>query len=107
MAVVRGSMICATDLPQCTLIHWYRAGLDVERELPKLATLSRPCAHQRNVLVSGSSAELLQLATDRVTGGERRHARDLSRISFPFAILLYRQAFRQRASQSPHHRVLP
>jgi hypothetical protein len=21
-----------------TLIHWYRAGLDVERELPKLAT---------------------------------------------------------------------
>ena len=22
----------------CTLIHWYRAGLDVERELPKLAT---------------------------------------------------------------------
>jgi integrase/recombinase XerD len=49
-----------------TLIHWYRADLDVERELPKLAT------YLGHVHVSGTYwyleavPELLQLATDRL-----------------------------------------
>src|SRR5437870_3422383 len=33
----RGSMTCHRFAAR-TLINWYRAGLDVERELPKLAT---------------------------------------------------------------------
>lgn len=55
-----------------TLIHWYRAGLDVERELPKLAT------YLGHVHVSGTYwyleavPELLQLATDRLIQREVR-----------------------------------
>jgi len=53
-----------------TLIHWYRAGLDVERELPKLAT------YLGHVHVNDTSwyleavPELLQLATDRLIEGK-------------------------------------
>jgi integrase/recombinase XerD len=50
----------------CTLIHWYRTGVDVERELPKLS------AYLGHVHVNGTYwyleavPELLQLATDRL-----------------------------------------
>jgi integrase/recombinase XerD len=55
-----------------TLIHWYRAGLDVERELPKLST------YLGHVHVNGTYwyleavPELLQLATDRLIQREVR-----------------------------------
>jgi len=31
-------MTCGTGSPPAPLIDWYRAGRDVERELPKLST---------------------------------------------------------------------
>jgi integrase len=53
----------------CTLIHWYRAGLDVERELPKLATYLGHVHINETYWYLEAVPELLQLATDRVTGG--------------------------------------
>jgi integrase len=52
-----------------TLIHWYRAGLDVERELPKLATYLGHVHINETYWYLEAVPELLQLATDRVTGG--------------------------------------
>jgi integrase/recombinase XerD len=54
----------------CTLVRWYRAGLDVERELPKLTT------YLGHVCVTGTYwyleavPELLQLATERLSPQE-------------------------------------
>ena len=53
----------------CTLIHWYRAGLDVERELPKLATYLGHVHINETYWYLEAVPELLQLATDRITGG--------------------------------------
>ena len=39
-----------------TLIHWYRAGTRCRTRTPKAGHLSRACAYQRNLLVSGSGA---------------------------------------------------
>ena len=47
------------------LIEWYRAGLDVERELPKLA-MYWGMWMSPHLLVSRAVPELLQLATDRL-----------------------------------------
>lgn len=52
----------------CTLIHWYRAGLDVERELPKLATYLGHVHINETYWYLEAVPELLQLATDRITG---------------------------------------
>jgi integrase/recombinase XerD len=52
-----------------TLIHWYRAGLDVERELPKLATYLGHVHINETYWYLEAVPELLQLATDRITGG--------------------------------------
>lgn len=53
-----------------TLVNWYRAGLDVEREIPKLATyLGHVHVHDTYWYLE-AVPELLQLATDRVI--ERR-----------------------------------
>jgi len=49
-----------------TLIHWYRAGLDVERELPKLATYLGHVHVNETYWYLEAVPELLQLATDRV-----------------------------------------
>jgi integrase/recombinase XerD len=49
-----------------TLIHWYRAGLDVERELPKLATYLGHVHVNETYWYLEAVPELLQLATDRL-----------------------------------------
>jgi integrase len=53
-----------------TLIHWYRAGLDVERELPKLATYLGHVHVNDTYWYLEAVPELLQLATDRLIAGE-------------------------------------
>ena len=49
-----------------TLIHWYRAGLDVERELPKLATYLGHVHINETYWYLEAVPELLQLATNRL-----------------------------------------
>jgi integrase/recombinase XerD len=50
----------------CTLVRWYRAGLDVERELPKLTTyLGHVCVNDTYWYLE-AVPELLQLATERL-----------------------------------------
>lgn len=49
-----------------TLIDWYRAGLDVERELPKLATYLGHVHINQTYWYIEAVPELLQLATDRL-----------------------------------------
>jgi integrase/recombinase XerD len=51
-----------------TLIHWYRAGLDVERELPKLATYLGHVQVNQTYWYLEAVPELLQLATNRLIG---------------------------------------
>jgi len=51
-----------------TLINWYRAGLDVERELPKLATYLGHVHINETYWYLEAVPELLQLATDRIIG---------------------------------------
>jgi integrase len=55
-----------------TLIHWYRAGLDVERELPKLATYLGHVHVNETYWYLEAVPELLQLATDRVMKNRKR-----------------------------------
>ena len=55
-----------------TLINWYRAGLDVERELPKLATYLGHVHVNETYWYLEAVPELLQLATDRVMKNRRR-----------------------------------
>ena len=55
-----------------TLIHWYRAGLDVERELPKLATYLGHVHVNETYWYLEAVPELLQLATDRVIHNGKR-----------------------------------
>jgi len=57
------------------LINWYRAGLDVERELPKLATYLGHVHINETYWYLEAVPELLQLATDRAMNngkGDRR-----------------------------------
>lgn len=49
-----------------TLINWYRAGIDVERELPKLATYLGHVHINETYWYLEAVPELLQLATDRL-----------------------------------------
>jgi len=49
-----------------TLIHWYRSGLDVERELPKLSTYLGHVSVKDTYWYLEAVPELLQLATDRM-----------------------------------------
>ena len=53
-----------------TLIHWYRTGLDVERELPKLATYLGHVHMNESYWYLEAVPELLQLATDRLIARE-------------------------------------
>ena len=53
-----------------TLIHWYRAGLDVERELPKLSTYLGHVYMNYTYWYLEAVPELLQLATDRLVPRE-------------------------------------
>jgi integrase len=56
-----------------TLIHWYRSGADVEREMPKLATYLGHASADEVYWYLQAVPELLQLATERshhiATGG--------------------------------------
>jgi integrase len=54
-----------------TLIHWYRQGLDVERELPKLATYLGHVHINETYWYLEAVPELLQLATDRLLANEK------------------------------------
>lgn len=56
-----------------TLIEWYRAGLDVEREIPKLSAYLGHASINDTYWYIEAVPELLQLATDRLQG--RRAAR--------------------------------
>jgi hypothetical protein len=49
-----------------TLIAWYRAGVDVERELPKLATYLGHVHANETYWYLEAVPELLQLATQRL-----------------------------------------
>jgi integrase len=53
-----------------TLVHWYRAGLDAERELPKLATYLGHVHVNDTYWYLEAVPELLQLATDRLIKGK-------------------------------------
>ena len=56
-----------------TLINWYRTGLDVERELPKLATYLGHVHINETYWYLEAVPELLQLATDRLIGRPEGH----------------------------------
>ncbi len=49
-----------------TLVHWYRTGIDVERELPKLATYLGHVHMRYTYWYLEAVPELLQLATNRL-----------------------------------------
>jgi site-specific recombinase XerD len=49
------------------LIEWYRAGLDVERELPKLATFLGHVDVSHTYWYIEAVPELLHLATERMS----------------------------------------
>lgn len=55
-----------------TLIHWYRAGLDVERELPKLSTYLGHVHVSDTYWYLEAVPELLRLATERLSPREVR-----------------------------------
>ena len=50
----------------CTLINWYRAGIDVEREIPKLATYLGHVHVNDTYWYLEAIPELLVLATRRL-----------------------------------------
>lgn len=53
-----------------TMITWYRAGVDVERELPKLSAYLGHAHVNDTYWYIEAVPELLQLATERVTGSQ-------------------------------------
>jgi sugar phosphate isomerase/epimerase len=53
-----------------TLIHWYRAGLDVEREFPKLSSYLGHVHINDTYWYLEAVPELLQLATNRLSQAE-------------------------------------
>lgn len=55
-----------------TLIDWYRAGIDVEREIPKLATYLGHAHVNDTYWYLEAVPELLQLAAERWVEGERK-----------------------------------
>lgn len=57
-----------------TLLDWYRAGVDVEREIPKLATYLGHGAVEHTYWYIEALPELLQLATERVVAAHRKDA---------------------------------
>ncbi len=54
-----------------TLVNWYRAGLDVEREIPKLATYMGHVHVSDTYWYLEAVPEILQLATERVVAGRK------------------------------------
>jgi len=57
-----------------TLLDWYRAGVDVERELPKLVTYLGHGKIEHTFWYLEAVPELLQLATERVANGWKRES---------------------------------
>ncbi len=54
------------------IVAWYKAGLDVERELPKLATYLGHVHVRHSYWYIEAVPELLQLATERLTGQRKQ-----------------------------------
>jgi len=54
----------------CTLLGWYRAGIDVEREIPKLATYLGHVHVNETYWYLEAVPELLELATRRLESPE-------------------------------------
>jgi integrase/recombinase XerD len=54
----------------CTLLGWYRAGIDVEREIPKLATYLGHVHANETYWYLEAVPELLELATRRLQSGK-------------------------------------
>ena len=50
----------------CTLLRWYRAGIDVEREIPKLATYLGHVHVNETYWYLEAVPELLELAARRL-----------------------------------------
>jgi hypothetical protein len=50
----------------CALLNWYRAGIDVEREIPKLATYLGHVHVNETYWYIEAVPELLELATHRL-----------------------------------------
>jgi integrase/recombinase XerD len=50
----------------CTLLQWYRAGIDVEREIPKLATYLGHVHVNETCWYVEAVPELLELAARRL-----------------------------------------
>ena len=50
----------------CTLLNWYRAGADVQREIPKLATYLGHVHVNETYWYIEAVPELLELATRRL-----------------------------------------
>ena len=50
----------------CTLLRWYRAGIDVEREIPKLATYLGHVHVNETYWYVEAVPELLELAARRL-----------------------------------------
>jgi len=72
MATVPGCKDMRHRFAARTLIHWYRAGLDVERELPKLTTYLGHVHVNDTYWYLEAVPELLQLATERLIQREAR-----------------------------------
>lgn len=58
-----------------TLLAWYRAGADVERELPKLSTYLGHVKMEHTYWYIEAVPELLQLASGRVVGNRDAEVR--------------------------------
>ena len=54
----------------CTLLRWYRSGIDVEREIPKLATYLGHVHVNETYWYLEAVPELLGLAARRLEGPE-------------------------------------
>jgi integrase/recombinase XerD len=54
-----------------TLLNWYRSGVDVEREIPKLTTYLGHCAVSHTYWYIEAVPELLQLAAGRIAARGR------------------------------------
>jgi integrase len=58
-----------------TLVDWYRSGVDVERELPRLATYLGHVHVNETYWYLEAVPELLELATQRLLGGRKESER--------------------------------
>jgi hypothetical protein len=85
-----GFRIFGTVLRRRKLIEWYRAGLDVGRELPKLATYLGHVDVAHTYWYLEAVPELLQLATDRLGAHRLEINNERLQLSVSGSALLHR-----------------